>query len=58
LLLLKYAHQYKQITLQETGKVGSLFYGWLVSINAAWFGHRWSCFAVSLCDDDNRTLLH
>lgn len=36
LYLPKYAHQYKQITLQETGKVGSLFYGWLVSINAAW----------------------
>ena len=35
LFLLKYANQYKQITLQETGKVGSLFYGWLVSINAA-----------------------
>ncbi len=36
LYLPKYAHQYKQITLQETGKVGSLFYGWLMSINAAW----------------------
>lgn len=36
LYLPKYAHQYKQISLQETGKVGSLFYGWLVSINAAW----------------------
>lgn len=35
LFLLKYANQYKQSTLQETGKVGSLFYGWLVSINAA-----------------------
>lgn len=34
LLLPKYAHQYKQITLQETGKVGALFYGWLASINA------------------------
>jgi hypothetical protein len=36
LYLPKYAHQYSQISLQETGKVGALFYGWLVSINAAW----------------------
>ena len=35
LYLPKYAHQYKQITLQESGKVGGLFYGWLISINAA-----------------------
>ncbi len=35
LYLPKYAHQYKQITLQETGEVGHLFYGWIVSINAA-----------------------
>lgn len=31
----KYASQYKKLTLQETGKVGGLFYGWLISINAA-----------------------
>lgn len=36
LLLPKYAHQYKQITLQEIGKVGTPYHGWLVSINAAW----------------------
>lgn len=36
LYLPKYAHQYKQLSLQETGKVGALFYGWLMSINAAW----------------------
>lgn len=36
LLLPKYAHQYKQISLQETGKVSALFYGWVASINAAW----------------------
>lgn len=36
LYLPKYAHQYKEITLKETGKVGPLFFGWLVSINAAW----------------------
>ena len=35
LYLPKYAHQYKKITLQETGRVGGLFYGWLISINAA-----------------------
>ena len=35
LYLPKYAHQYKKITLQETGKVGGLFYGWLISISAA-----------------------
>lgn len=36
LYLPTYAHHYKQISLQETGKAGLLFYGWLVSINAAW----------------------
>jgi hypothetical protein len=35
LFLLKYANQYKEMTRRETGKVGTLFYGWLVSINAA-----------------------
>lgn len=29
----KYVHQYKKITLKETGKVAVLFYCWLVSIN-------------------------
>lgn len=28
-----YAHRYKKITLEETGKVGPLFYHWVVSIN-------------------------
>ncbi|MCG3154679.1 MAG: hypothetical protein DKINENOH_01273 [bacterium] len=36
LYLPKYAQQYKQASLQETGKVGGLYHGWLVSINAAW----------------------
>ncbi len=36
LCLPKYAQQYKQISLQETGEVGGLYYGWLVSITAAW----------------------
>jgi hypothetical protein len=35
LFLPKYANQYKEMTQRETGKVGPLFYGWIVSINAA-----------------------
>ena len=35
LLIPKYAHQYKKITLKENGKVGSIFYLWIVSINLA-----------------------
>lgn len=31
----KYASQYKKITSQENGKVGPLFYHWLISINTA-----------------------
>ena len=34
-LIPKYAHQYKTITKQETGKTGTLFYGWVLSINLA-----------------------
>ncbi len=30
-----YASRYKKITLEETGKVGSLFYHWLIAINMA-----------------------
>ena len=30
-----YAHRYKKITLEETGKVGSLFYHWIIAINIA-----------------------
>ena len=33
----KYVHQYKKITLEETGKVGALFYYWIVSINLTLF---------------------
>ena len=33
LMLPIYAHRYKKITLEETGKVGSLFYHWVISIN-------------------------
>ena len=35
LMLLVYAHRYKKITLEETGKVGSLFYHWLIAVNTA-----------------------
>ena len=31
----KYASDYKEITRQETGKTGPLFYHWIVSIYAA-----------------------
>lgn len=34
-LVVKYAHQYKQITREETGKTGPLFYPWIVFINTA-----------------------
>ncbi|MCW8804901.1 MAG: hypothetical protein OQK56_00455 [Ignavibacteriaceae bacterium] len=30
-----YAHRYKKITLEETGKVGTLFYHWVIAINIA-----------------------
>lgn len=30
-----YAHKYKKITIAETGKAGSLFYYWIISINTA-----------------------
>jgi hypothetical protein len=30
-----YAHRYKKITLEETGKVGPLFYHWVIAINTA-----------------------
>jgi hypothetical protein len=35
LLIFSYVSQYKEITLKETGKVGPLFYHWVVSINIA-----------------------
>ncbi len=35
LLAPKYAFQYKQVTQSETGKAGSLFYQWIISINLA-----------------------
>jgi hypothetical protein len=30
-----YAHRYKKITFEETGKIGSLFYHWVIAINIA-----------------------
>lgn len=33
--IIKYIHQYRQITLEETGKVGPLYYPCIVSINLA-----------------------
>ena len=35
LYIIKYIHQYKKITLEETGKVGPLFYPCILSINLA-----------------------
>jgi len=35
LYIIKYMHQYKQITKQETGKVGPLFYPAIAAINLA-----------------------
>ena len=34
-LIIKYAGQYKQITRKETGRIGPLFYHWIISINLA-----------------------
>jgi len=35
LFIPKYAGQYRDITRQETGRTGGLFYVWVVSINLA-----------------------
>jgi hypothetical protein len=35
IMLPVYAHRYKKITFEETGKVGSLFYHWVFAINIA-----------------------
>lgn len=35
LLIIKYIHQYKQVTQEESGKVGPLYYPCIVSINMA-----------------------
>ncbi len=33
--LIKYIHQYKQLTLKETGKIGPLYYPCIISVNMA-----------------------
>ncbi|MFZ2053480.1 MAG: hypothetical protein WAU81_04710 [Candidatus Aminicenantales bacterium] len=35
LYLIKYIHQYKQLTLKETGKIGPLYYPCIISVNLA-----------------------
>jgi hypothetical protein len=35
LYLIKYIHQYKQLTLKETGKIGPLYYPCIVSVGLA-----------------------
>ncbi len=30
-----YAQRYKKLTFEETGRIGSLFYHWLIAINTA-----------------------
>lgn len=34
-MIIPYANKYKEITKKETGRVGSLFYHWVISINIA-----------------------
>jgi hypothetical protein len=34
-LILKYASQYKELTLKETGQIGPLYYHWIIPINIA-----------------------
>ncbi len=35
LYIIKYIHQYRKMTVEETGKVGPLYYPCLVSVNLA-----------------------
>jgi hypothetical protein len=35
LYIIKYIHQYKKMTLEETGKVGPLYYPCIISVNMA-----------------------
>lgn len=36
LYIIKYIHQYRKITEKETGKIGSLYYPCIISVNLAW----------------------
>jgi hypothetical protein len=35
LYIFKYVHQYREVTIKETGHPGPLFYYWIISINLA-----------------------
>ena len=35
LYIIKYIHQYKKLTKQETGKIGPLYYPCIISVNLA-----------------------
>ena len=35
LFMISYANKYKKLTKKETGKIGYLFYIWIISINLA-----------------------
>lgn len=35
LLLFSYVSQYREVTITENGRVGPLFYHWILSVNAA-----------------------
>jgi len=35
LFIFKYLHQYRQVTRSETGRVGPLFYSYVISMNLA-----------------------
>jgi len=37
LFMISYANRYKKLTKNETGKVGYLFYLWIISVNVALF---------------------
>jgi hypothetical protein len=36
LYIIKYIHQYRKITKEESGKVGPLYYPCVISVNLAW----------------------
>ena len=36
LYIIKYIHQYRKLTEEETGKPGNLFYAFIVTMNLAW----------------------
>jgi hypothetical protein len=34
--IIKYIHQYRELTVEETGKPGNLYYPFVISMNLAW----------------------